>query len=237
MSTSLSATTGWLRFHLSELAMLLRPPVPWLAVLGPDGSGKSTALAGIRDAWPPALGPVHTYHLRPRLLTRRGGSSEPVVDPHGQPPRGQMMSTASLIFVMMDWWIGYWTVVARQRAKHGLVVFDRHMLDVLVDPLRYRYAGPRWLARAACRLVPRPDVIVVLDATPEVVRARKEEVTAAESRRQALAYRRLAADTGGVHLVDATQSSEQVLEAIMAILYRKMQSGRSRSAGLRPHGT
>ena len=34
------------------------------------------------------------------------------------------MSAASLMFVVMDWWIGYWTVIVRQRAKHGLVVFD-----------------------------------------------------------------------------------------------------------------
>ena len=72
--------------------------------------------------------------------------------------------SAALTFVVMDWWIGYWTTIVRQRAKNGLVVFDRHLLDVLVDPLRYRYAGPLWLVRAMCRLVPRPDVIAVLDA-------------------------------------------------------------------------
>jgi len=132
------------------------------------------------------------------------------------------MSAAALIFVVMDWWIGYWTKILRQRAKHGLVVFDRHLLDVLVDPLRYRYAGPSWLARAACRLVPRPDVIVILDASPAVVRARKQEVTPEESRRQSLAYRRLAAETPGAHLVDATGPSEQVLASIMMILRRQM---------------
>ena len=155
---------GRLHFYLGEGRLHLNPPLPLVAILGPDGSGKSTLLAGVRDTWPRSLGPVHTYHLRPYRLARNKRSSEPVVDPHGQPPRSAIMSAAALTFVVMDWWIGYWTTIVRQRAKNGLVVLDRHLLDVLVDPLRYRYAGPLWLVRAMCRLVPRPDVIAVLDA-------------------------------------------------------------------------
>jgi thymidylate kinase len=213
------------RFFFTEAVRFLQPPLPWLTILGPDGSGKSTVLAGIRDAWPQSLGQVYSYHLRPRRLGSHGGqSSEPVVDPHAQPPRGAIMSAAALMFVVLDWWIGYSTRIVRQRAKHGLVVFDRHLLDVLVDPRRYRYGGPSWLARTACRLVPRPDVIVILDASTAIVRARKQEVTSSESRRQRAAYRRLAAETSGAHLVDAAAPSEQVLEAIMTILRRQMQA-------------
>jgi thymidylate kinase len=132
-------------------------------------------------------------------------------------------SVAALTFVMLDWWIGYWTWIVRQRAKLGLVVFDRHLLDVLVDPVRYRYGGPSWLARTACRLVPRPDVIVVLDAPPVVVRNRKQEVTPAESERQSLAYRRLAASVTSAHLVDATMAPEEVLEAVTTIVRQHMK--------------
>lgn len=128
------------------------------------------------------------------------------------------MSIAAVIFVILDWWIGYWTRIVRQRAKHGLVVFDRHLLDMLVDPLRYRYGGPSWVVRTACRLVPRPDLIVILDAPTSVVRARKQEVTTAESERQSLAYRGLAAAAPGAHLVDATMTPQQITEAVILIV-------------------
>jgi thymidylate kinase len=140
------------------------------------------------------------------------------------------MSLAALIFVISDWWIGYWTRIVRQRAKLGLVVFDRHLLDVLVDPARYRLGGPSWVARAACRLVPRPDLIVVLDAPASVVRARKQEVSTAESQRQSLAYRRLAADVPGAHLVDATMTPEQVVDAVISIVRRHLDAPRHREA-------
>ena len=214
-----------------RLRRQVQPPLPWLAVLGPDGSGKSTVLAGVRDGWPPSLGPVHIYHLRPRRLNRRGGPAGPVVDPHGQPPRGAVLSAAALAFVVADWWFGYWTDVAPRRTRHGLVLFDRHLLDVLVDPLRYRYGGPTWLARLACRLVPRPDLVVILDACPAVVRARKQEVTPAESERQWSAYRRLAATTPGAHLVDASGPAEQVVQAVLAVLLAEAQkTGAGRAA-------
>jgi thymidylate kinase len=228
----LQMITGTLRFYLAEARLHLNPPLPWMAVLGPDGSGKSTLLAGLRDSWPQSLGSVHVHHLRPARLTRRRGSPEPVVDPHGQPPRGTVTSIAALIFVTLDWWIGYWTWIVRQRAKHGLVVFDRHLLDMLIDPMRYRYGGPLWLARLACNLVPRPDVIVVLDAPAVVVRARKQEVTPAESERQSLAYRRLAADVTGAHLVDATVAPEEVLEAVTTIVRQHIKETASRTAPL-----
>jgi thymidylate kinase len=230
--TPLQMITGRLRFYLAEARLHLNPPLPWVAVLGPDGSGKSTLLAGLSDSWPQSLGTVHIHHLRPHRLNRHTAATGPVVDPHGQPRRGTVMSVAALIFVTLDWWVGYWTRIVRQRAKHGLVVFDRHLLDVLVDPVRYRYGGPSWVARAACRLVPRPDVTVVLDAPPVVVRARKQEVTPAESERQSQAYRRLAAEVTGAHLVDATVAPDEVLEAVTTIVRQHIKETASRTARL-----
>ena len=145
------------------------------------------------------------------------------------------MSVAALSLIVLDWWIGYWTRIIRQRAKHGLVVFDRHLLDMLVDPVRYRFGGPSWVVRTACRLVPRPDLIVVLDAPPSVVRARKQEVSTAESERQRLAYRRLAAEVTGAHLVDATMTPEQVVEAVISIVRQHLDDTRRREATVRNH--
>jgi hypothetical protein len=87
-----------------------------------------------------------------------------VVERHGSPPRGALTSVAALVFVIMVRWIGYCSRIVRERAKHGVVVFDRHLLDALVDPLWYRHGDPSWVGRAARRIVPRPDVIGIPDA-------------------------------------------------------------------------
>jgi thymidylate kinase len=63
-----------------------------------------------------------------------------------------------------------------------------------VDPKRYRYKAPRWLTRLAGRFLPLPSLIFMLDAPPEILQARKREVSLAECSRQREAYRRLAED-------------------------------------------
>ncbi len=54
---------------------------------------------------------------------------------------------------------------------------DRHFLDILVDQRRYRYGGPLWLLRLIRRLIPKPDLVNLLDAPPKVLQARKQELS------------------------------------------------------------
>jgi len=89
-------------------------------------------------------------------------------------------------------------------ARSSLVIFDRYLHDMLADPLRYRWAGPAGLLKAASRLVPQPDLWIVLDAPAEVLQARKQEVSLDASQAQRDAYRRLAADLRGARLFDTS---------------------------------
>ena len=224
MRAPIQTLSGATRFVVAELLLCLRPPLPWIAILGPDGSGKSTLLQGLSDAWPRSFGAIHRYHLRPHRLDRPGASAEPVIDPHAQPPRGAAASTLAILFVVADWWIGYWTQIVRRRAKQGLVVFDRHFLDMLVDPRRYRYGGPQRLLRAASRVVPKPDIVVVLDAPPAVIRSRKQEVSTEESIRQSAAYRQLAEEIAGGQLVDACRDPHRVVADVLSLLVEEMRA-------------
>jgi thymidylate kinase len=118
-------------------------------------------------------------------------------------------------------------VLAHERARKGLVVFDRHYLDILVDPRRYRYGAPLWLASVVAHLIPTPDLLIVLDAPVEVLHSRKKEVPAAEAERQRACYRVLAhARRGGV-VLDATGSPEDVAGEIVEHLLHDL-AGRGR---------
>jgi hypothetical protein len=71
------------------------------------------------------------------------------------------------------------------------VQFDRYFHDVLVDPRRYRYGGPKWFAALLSRLLPEPDLVIVLDANEDLIFSRKTELTRAEIQRQRQAYAEL----------------------------------------------
>jgi thymidylate kinase len=91
----------------------------------------------------------------------------------------------------LDYYVGYLLLIRRLLAKSNLVIFDRYFHDVLVDPQRYRYGAPKWFAEILSRLVPQPDLVIVLDADAELILGRKSELPREEIERQRLAYREL----------------------------------------------
>lgn len=189
----------------------------WVAFLGPDGAGKSTVVERVEVDLAGRFGAVRRFHLRPHFGLR-GPDGPPVLDPHGQRPRGRLGSLAKLGFWWLDAAVGYVVAVRPVLRRRGLVLFDRYLDDVTVDPLRYRYRGPAGLARAFARMAPRPDVTVVLDAPEDVLRARKLEVTPEETARQRRAYLALAARLPHAVVVDASRSIADVVEEVRGIV-------------------
>jgi hypothetical protein len=68
-------------------------------------------------------------------------------------------------------------------------VFERGWWDIAVDPLRYGLNVPPRLVRALGRLLPRPDLALVLESSPHVLAARKNELSEQEILRQSAAWR------------------------------------------------
>jgi thymidylate kinase len=68
--------------------------------------------------------------------------------------------------------------------RNSLVLLDRYYYNYYLDPDSVKYSGPTgWVDRMR-PLFPRPDLVVVLKAPPDVLLARKQELSEAEIRRQ-----------------------------------------------------
>ena len=74
------------------------------------------------------------------------------------------------MYWLLYYGLGYYWITYRPLVDDFLMLGHRHLVDSLVDRKRYRYAGPAWLLRLVWRAIPKPDLIVVLDAPAEVVR-------------------------------------------------------------------
>jgi thymidylate kinase len=187
----------------------LRPAGLFVAVLGPDGSGKSTLIRELPAVLGGAFRRSDAFHLRPRLLLA-GKGEKATEDPHGRFPRSGPASFLKLLYLLLDCSLGYLLRVRPRLACSSLVLFDRYFPDLLADPLRYRHGGPTALTRLVSRLVPRPDLTLVLDVPIERLRERKREVSLAEARRQRAAYRTLAAELPNAVLLDGGRTPPQV---------------------------
>jgi thymidylate kinase len=186
-------------------------------ILGPDGAGKSSVIRGLIDVLSHKGHMVKMRHLRPRLVTlRRGDSVTAVTDPHGKPPRSTLVSIAKITVWLMEEWFASLFL----DRKNALLICDRYYHDLLVDPARYRYGGPEWVARSVARLMPQPDLWVLLDAPAEVLQARKREVPLEETCRQRDAYLSFIRNHRNFAVVDAAQPLDKVIADVEAAIIR-----------------
>lgn len=200
----------WISEMVRKARRWWKPTGIHVVFLGADGSGKSTVLEALRETVAPAFRQTSARHLSPALFRRRSRAGT-VTDPHGQTPRSFMASTLKAFYWLFDYTVGYHLKVRPELVRSTMVLFDRYLVDALVDPRRYRYGGPRWLLDLIWKLVPKPDLVILLDAPAEVLQSRKQEVPFHETARQREAYRALVDEMPNGYVVDASQPLNQVV--------------------------
>ena len=204
---------------LHTIERVMQPTGGWIALMGPDGCGKSSVIESVVADFTPAFPKIVRFHLRPKSLPARVNGEVPVTDPHGKPVRGGLFSVAKMFYLFADYWLGYFSAVRSATVRTRLVVFDRYFYDVLADPKRILYGGPNWLPRILAHFLPKPDMVVLLNASPEVLWSRKREVPYEEVIRQQRVYLELARKVSGTVIIDAARSKAEVaIEVREAIL-------------------
>ena len=186
----------------------------FIAFLGCYGSGKSTVIAKIETDLRKRGICVLRGHWRPVPYDGGRNASNAADDPHSAAPRGAISSIAKLGWLGFCWWTG-WFRGLRASAKYRHLVFDRFHADLLVDPRRYRYGGPMWVARFASALMPQPDLVIFLDAPPDVLYARKQEVPHASLAAARERYLKLCKTHSRFRVVDASKSPDELAAAVM----------------------
>jgi thymidylate kinase len=229
-----------------------------VAFLGTDGVGKSTVTSRIERDLAPAFSSTERYHrpvetvlwrLRQRMKRYRARSSSvestdanaPGTDaqatPSEVPPRGLPASILKLGLWWADYTVlGYLLTIYPRLVRSTLVLFDRYYHDLLVYPRSYRYGGPLWLARLVGRLIPRPDLVFLLDAPPEVIQARKQELTFEQTAYEREAYLNVVRGLPNAHVVDASKPIDTVVNEVEEIILEHMadRTGRELERDSRP---
>jgi thymidylate kinase len=208
---------SWIDEGRRVACRVFRPTGLVVAVLGADGSGKTTVIEHLTRELAPAFRRVRRFHFRP-WFGKQGGAV--VSDPHGQPPRSWIGSFTKTTLYLIDYWLGWLRLVMPAKVRSTLVVFDRYYHDMLVDAKRYRlpphFRPIRWLAF----LVPQPDMWLVLDASAATLIERKAELDYDTASELAESYRELAMRLPHASLISTDKELELTLsDAVRAVRF------------------
>ena len=108
---------------------------------------------------------------------------------------------------------------------------DRQAIDDL--------GGPSWLARSASWLVPKPDLLFILDAPVQVILSRKQEVLPEEVLSQRRVYLHFASSFSHSRVIDSTAPLERVVaeagQMVREYLAQRFEHRYAPWLGLGPH--
>lgn len=219
---------GMVKNLVSRLHRLVKPAGFSIAVLGTDGSGKTTMINRIRPVLERAIHNELQYeHLRPNWLPALGvaagkrevGDGLPETNPHGQKPSGMLGSLVRLAYYTMDYAIGYWLKAFPYIVKRPhIVLFDRYFYDFLIDPRRMKINLPGWVMRLVLPIIPRPNLILCLGAEPEVIYQRKPETSLEEVSRQVGELKALCRSNDRAFWVDTGGAPEDSAHEMLALV-------------------
>lgn len=219
-------------------------PLRTVAVVGPDGAGKSAVVAALPAALPV---PTRTVYLGVNLfasgsmlpttrlarsLKGRGRDSGSGGGPGTGGPRGVVGSAIGgvrrslrLLAWMSEEW--YRAIVVQKHVRDGLLVIcDRHFVcDFYAADIAPRPGRPllrRIHGWQLAHFYPRPDLVLVLDAPVEVLHARKQEDHVDVLARRRAEYLALPDNLPNVIVLDATQPLEAVIAAAVAAIGERL---------------
>jgi len=171
-----------------------RARAPYIIVLGPDGSGKTT----LADALAQSL--IEEGLLARRLnfsfgfmppLSQLLGRSRPSSSREGEPLVGMVKPLSSAHAMILACWYGFDHLLGhfrlRSREKNAVYIFARSYHDFLYQ--RAYMKLPAFVPKLFLALGPKPDLVAAPWREPDIIHAQKPELTVQEISDQ---YRRLA---------------------------------------------
>jgi len=205
-----------------------------VAVVGPDGSGKSSLIEGLLARFTDSLftgcrcfrrtlGTLPTHRsLKGRLALRIGsgsraaGAEEPSSrHPAMLPVQPRWRSLAYPAYLAVDMWLGKRRLEGYRTAGE-LILFDRYFHDCFFQ--RGNAKAPHQALSVLERLVPRPDLILSVERDPASIYADRADLTRTEIARQQQVIRGLAASRPHMHLIDGRGGAEPTIASAARLI-------------------
>jgi thymidylate kinase len=177
-----------------------------IAIIGVDGSGKTSTLEAVYQKLLAEGYDVQSLKIK----TKKSQAGR--ISNHAFPARSCTVSIIKILWRGLVWTWKYYIRYHPLLRRGQIILSDRFYFDeIFLNPEKYRYGGPLWLARLVRNLLPNPNMYILLDAPEEVLFARKQETTFEEVKILRKAFKAWAESQESSYCVDASEPLEMVV--------------------------
>lgn len=187
-----------------------------VAFMGTDGCGKSTIINEVQKKVPEKFNGTYYFHLAPKIIYKAKPNHD-VTQPHSKELRSSFFSYVKLIIYLLEYWLGYLFIIRKLLREKKLVLFDRYYHDLLIDPRRYRFGGSLMIGKFIGKIIPKPNIWILLDAPVNILQKRKQEISIEKMEKQRIDYISFINKVDG-HIINSNQNLEKVVSEVLKLI-------------------
>ncbi len=181
-----------------------------ITLIGVDGSGKSTLIDKIKKNYSKKFNTIKYLHLKPYLYLF--DKRTVIKNPHKKKLNSNFFNIIKLLFWLVEYKIFY---LIYSKKESQLIIFDRYVHDVLIDPIRYQISLSNKILKKIVNLFPEPDIWFILKAKPKTIFKRKNELSISEITRQNNLYTKIFQNKNKAVLINTNLSVEKNMKTII----------------------
>jgi thymidylate kinase len=227
-----SQIVKWVYYLKAQLRrFFINPYGLFIVFIGPDGSGKTTTAQMILNSdvtklfqkknyfhghfpFLPELKKIVKFLKRNKKIKEGTNSNKQF---------GILRSMIYPIYYGFNYFLGH-LFIWKEKARAGLIIFDRYFFDYYIQ--KQFINCPRWLLRLIEKLIPKPDIIIYLKNTPEVIWNRKKELSMEEIKRQMLVCEEITKRYDKRSFIIETNSIEGTILSVQKIIVNKRKNSK-----------
>ena len=181
-----------------------------ITLMGVDGSGKSTLIDKIKKNYSKKFNAIKYLHLKPYLYLF--DKRTVIKNPHKKKLNSNFFNIIKLLFWLVEYKIFY-SIYSKK--ENQLIIFDRYVHDVLIDPIRYQISLSNKILKKIVNLFPEPDIWFILKAKPKTIFKRKNELSISEISRQNNLYTKIFQNKNKAVLINTNLSVKKNMKTII----------------------
>jgi thymidylate kinase len=195
LQSPFSQSLRFVDFIFSQFKKLITQKGVIIAVLGPDGVGKTTICEGLKEraknfffkkvyqyhshfGFFPELGKISSLFFGKRFSKEEKAISQ-------EKPIGLPRAALHLFYYGLENFLA-WPWILWLKMRGNLILFDRYFYDFIATNTHRKI--PFWLFSLIAKIIPKPDLVFIIKASPEIIYKRKKELSFEEIKRQLYAF-------------------------------------------------